>query len=371
MQLFTIGLHQLNLDGSEKLDGNGQAIPTYGPSDVAGLARVFTGWSWDCAAALDASCFFNGRPLSGTTNPDSQIKPMVAYAQYHSTEAKSFLGVTIPARSDAKADLKAALDTLFNHPNVGPFIGRQLIQRLVTSNPSPAYVAAVAKVFNDNGSGVRGDLRAVLKAILMNPEARVMSSTSGKLREPILRLSAYLRAFPATSDSGEYRVTATDDPGTGLGQTPMRSPSVFNFYRPGYVAPGSLSAQAGLVAPEFQIAHETTAAGYVNFMRQAVRTGVGLTGGTLNRRDIQLDHSAELALAGQPSQLVDLLDAKLMYGAMPAALKTEIAGAIGQIPIAALRTDGSNQASINNAKTYRVYIAELLTLASPEFQIQK
>jgi uncharacterized protein (DUF1800 family) len=376
MQLMSIGLHQLNIDGTEQLAA-GAPIDTYTQADIGGMAKVFTGWSWNCPDWPDNGCFFNGS-ASGNADPDRAFATMLGYPQYHSIEAKTFLGVTIPAQTkgDPDASLKTALDTLYNHPNVGPFIGRQLIQRLVTSNPSPQYVAAVASAFNDNGSGVRGDMKAVVKAVLMHPEARTVSATSGKLREPVLKLSALLRAFPYSSDTGLYRVGNTDNAGSQLGQTPMRSPSVFNFWRPGYVPPGTEAAKAGLEAPEMQLASETSAAGYVNFMRDNVGSGVGAYNGTVNgvvrnRRDLQPDFSAELALAAQSSDLADRIDDKLMYGSMPAALKAEIQGAVDKIAIPALNASGSNQSSIDSAKRTRVNTAILLALASPEFQVQK
>lgn len=364
MQLFSIGLVELNEDGSSK------GTDTYGPADIAGLAKVFTGWSWDCPDWPDNSCFFNGS-ANNNSKPDRAFLPMLGYAQYHSTDEKRFLGTVIAAQSQSAPDtsLRTALDTLAAHPNVGPFIGKQLIQRLVTSNPSPAYVAAVARRFADNGQGVRGDMKAVIKAILTHPEARSKSNTAGKVREPVLRLSAYLRAFPHASDSGRWRVGNTDNPASSLGQTPLRAPSVFNFYRPGYIAPGTASAAANLVAPELQIAHETSAAGYVNFMRDAVSGGVGATNTGFNRRDIQPDFSAELALADQPAALVDRVASKLTYGSAPAELKTEIVTAISAIAIPA--ATGSNQAQIDTARRNRVNAAVLLMLVSPEFQVQK
>jgi hypothetical protein len=212
--------------------------------------------------------------------------------------------------------------------------------------------------------------------VLMHPEARTMSDSSGKLREPVLKLSAFLRAFGFRSDTGNYRVGVTDNPGTQLGQTPLRSPTVFNFYRPGFVPPGTQAAAADLAVPEMQIAHETTVAGYVNYMRDNVAQGVGQFNGTvdgvpLNRRDLQADMSAEVALAEQPSALLERVDARLMYGTMPAALKSEIQGAIEKIAIPALNGTGSNQAQIDSARRTRVNAALLLTLASPEFQTQK
>ncbi|MBS0443009.1 MAG: DUF1800 family protein, partial [Proteobacteria bacterium] len=376
MQLFSIGLVELNDDGSVKQAG-GVPKETYGPADIAGLAKVFTGWSWACAD-LSNTCFGSGA-LGGVSDPERSTKPMVGYPQYHAMEEKSFLGTTIAAQgtADPNASLKTALDTLYNHANVGPFIGRQLIQRFVTSNPSPAYVAAVAGAFNNNGAGVRGDMKAVLKAVLLNPEARATSDRSGKIREPVLRLSALLRGFGYASDSGRYRVGNTDNAGSSLGQTAMRSPSVFNFYRPGYVAPGTQAAAAGLVAPEMALAQETTAAGYVNYVRDGISSGFGasatvtVNGVQVTRRDLQPSFSAELALADKPADLVQQVGDKLMQGGMPDALKTEIVTAVGAITIPALNSTGSNQAQIDTAKRTRVNAAVFLTMVSPEFQVQK
>jgi len=371
MQLFSIGLVELDADGTPRLQG-GQPRDTYGPADIAGLARVFTGFSWACPAAPANNCFFNGSS-GGVSDPDRTFKPMVAYPQFHSTDAKSFLGTTIAAQAtaDPQASLRAALDTLHRHPNVGPFIGRQLIQRLVTSNPSPGYVKAVADAFADNGAGVRGDMKAVVKAVLLHPEARATSNTAGKVREPVLRLSALLRAFGYRSDSGDYRIGNTDNPATSLGQTPLRAPSVFNFYRPGYVPPGTEAAAHALVVPEMQIVHETSAAGYVNVVRDAIASGVGATTNASgsSRRDLQPDFSAELALADQPGALIDRVDARLMYGAMPADLKADIQGAVEKIVIPA--PTANNAAQIATARRNRVNAAIFLAMVSPEFLIQK
>jgi uncharacterized protein (DUF1800 family) len=376
MQLFSIGLVELNDDGSARTSA-GRPMDTYTPADISGMARVFTGWSWACPNWPDNGCFFNGS-VSGSSDPDRTFKAMQGYPQYHSTEAKSFLGTTIPAQSqsDPTASLTTALDTLANHPNVGPFIGRQLIQRLVTSNPSPAYIRAVSLAFANNGRGARGDIKAVVKAVLMHPEARQVSDNSGKLREPVLKLAAYLRAFPHSSDTGNWRVGNTDNAATSLGQSPLRSPSVFNFYRPGYVAPGTAAASAGLVAPELQIAHETSVASWVNYMRDNVALGVGATNGTvggvaLNRRDIRPDFTAELALAGDPAALVDRVAERLTWGQAGAALKTEISTAVSSITVPALNAAGNNESAIDSARRNRVNAAILLVLAAPEYQVQK
>jgi uncharacterized protein (DUF1800 family) len=375
MQLFSVGLVELNEDGSARTGTGGAAIESYTPADITGLAKVFTGWSWACPDWPDNDCFSRGEN-NGLNDPDRAFKSMLGYPQYHSTEVKTFLGTTIAAQttSNPGESLRVALDRLAEHPNVGPFIGRQLIQRFTTSNPSPAYITAVARAFANNGSGVRGDMKAVLKAVLMHPEARVVSDSSGKVREPVLRLAAFMRAFPHRSDTGSFRVGNTDNPGTSLGQTPLRSPSVFNFYRPGYVAPGTQGAARNLVAPELQIASETTAAGYVNYMRDNIAQGVGSFNGTvngtvLNRRDLQGDYSAELALATDVPALVDRVTTRLTYGAAGAALRTEIVNAVSSITIPA--ATGSNQAAIDTARRNRVNAAILLTVAAPEFVVLK
>ena len=221
------------------------------------------------------------------------------------------------------ADVKIALDTLFNNPNVGPFIGKQLIQRLVTSNPSPAYVARVASKFNDNGSGVRGDMKAVWKAILLDSEARTASTSPsyGKVREPLLRLSNMLRAFDAKSSSGRYTgIGLTDDPANSLGQTPLYAPTVFNFFRPGYVPSGDAITAANLTVPELQITTDVSVAGYMNYVRGWTQLNAG--------RDIQHKYDSEIALAATPTALVEKMNLLLFSGTMPDALKTQIANAV-------------------------------------------
>ena len=365
MQLFSIGVVKLDEAGRAGTEA------TYTPADISGLARVFTGFSWTCPDWPDNSCFSRGT-ANNNTDADRWIKPMLGYPQYHSPEEKRFLTAAIAPQSPANPDasLKAALDALAAHPNVGPFIGRQLIQRLVTSNPSDAYVTAVSRAFADNGAGVRGDMKAVVKAVLMHPEARAVSDRSGKVREPVLRLAALLRAFDYKSESGSWRVGNTDNPASSLGQTVLRAPSVFNFWRPGYVAPGSKAAAAGLVAPELQGMHETTTAGYVNYMRDVVSGGIGPNGAS-GRRDIQPDFTPELALAERPAELVDRVLGRLGVGPPPAALKNEIVGAVTSIAVPALNATASNQRAVDNARRARVNTAVLLAVVSPEFQVQR
>jgi uncharacterized protein (DUF1800 family) len=292
-------------------------------------------------------------------------------ANRHSTSEVNFLGTKITGTTPAQDALHIALDRLFYHDNTGPFFARQMIQRLVTSNPTPAYVQRVATVFGNNGSGVRGDLKAVWTAILTDEEARAMPTAGdtlfGKMREPVLRFVQWARVAEVTSDNGEYEIGDLSDPDSMLGQSPLRSPSVFNFFRPGYAPPGVLLDGVQVVSPELQMTHEATAAGYVNYVRQGISFGFGPNGGApLNRLDIQPDYRAEMALADKPAVLMDQIDAKLMYGTMPAALKTEIANAIATISI----TD-SNPVRVENGKRVRVNAAVFLTMVSPEFLVQK
>jgi len=359
MQLFSIGLVELNQDGTPRLV-NGKPVETYTNADIAGLAKVFTGFSW---AGPDKS---DTRFYGGNADPNRDWMPMQGYPKFHSVTEKSFLGVTVPAQSsaDPAASLKIALDRLAAHPNVGPFIGRQLIQRLVTSNPSPAYVARVAAAFNNNGSGERGDMKAVIRAILLDPEARNDPADTelqaGRLREPVLRLANWMRSFGAASASGRFLLGNLDDPLFSIGQTPMRSPSVFNFYRPGYVPPNTAIAAAGLVAPEMQITAETSVVGYLNTMRGTVQNGIG------SNNDIKADYAAEIALADNPDALLDRVSLLLMAGRMPTSLRDPIKGAINSVAISA--TDATAAAT---ARRNRVYLAVFLTMASPEYLVQK
>lgn len=353
MQLFTIGLYELNQDGSLRKNEQGDPIETYGTGDVQGLARVMTGFSWN---GPDKSL---GRFQGWIPAPDRDIQLMQPYTEHHSTLEKKFLGTVIPASESAEpvADLQIALDALFNHPNVGPFIGKQLIQRLVSSNPSDAYVRRVANVFDDNSQGIRGDMQAVIRSIIMDPEARddamAQSDTAGRIREPILRFAHWMRSFNATSVSGRFKILSTDDPATSLGMTALRSPSVFNFYRPGYVPPGTPIAAAQLVSPEMQITHETSVAGYLNSMLASVTLGGGFD------FDIQSRFPLASTLAADPDALVAHMDLLLTHGTMSDTLKSRIVQAVTAIP--ADEDEGRQRARV----------ACYLTMASPEYLVQK
>jgi uncharacterized protein (DUF1800 family) len=346
MQLFTIGLVQLDPDGSVRLVG-GQPVPTYALADITGLARVFTGWDFDLQGQSGAV---------GTATPDFMRRPMVQIAGRHELGAKTFLGTTIPANTDGVQSLQIALDTIFGHANVAPFVSRQLIQRLVASNPSPAYVGRVAAVFNDDGSGVKGNLKAVVKAILLDDEARsasvAASASAGKLREPMLRFIGWARAWNATSASDAWQIGDTSSASTRLGQSPLRSPSVFNFFRPGYVPPNSAIASAALVAPEFQITNESTVVGAVNYLQRAV-SGVGVG-------DVAANYAPLLALADDAVALVAEINVVLAAGQLSAATQATISTAVATI---ASGTDPN--------RLKRIYASLTLVMAAPEFVVLK
>lgn len=368
MQLFTIGLFQLNNDGSRKLDANGQPLETYTNADVTNLARVFTGYGSDWTGNVRTpSVRFPNFQVDGmnpvlkpmTIDPTKWVWPQTD--SEHSMLEATFLGTTIPANTDGTVALKTALDALFNHANVGPFFARQMIQRLVTSNPSAAYVNRVANVFNNNGSGVRGDLRAVFKAILLDDEAMnaagLATPTFGKVREPMLRFVQWARTFGATSTSGNWRIGNLSDLSNGLGQSPLRSPSVFNFFRPGYVPANTAVATNSLVAPEFQLVNEVSTAGYVNFMTSAIGNGIGVG------NDVKAAYTSELAIAQDSMSLLNRICLLIAANQISEATKATIKTALDATTV--------TESSSATDKQRRVNLAILLVMASPDYLVQK
>jgi len=341
MQLFTIGLYKLNTDGSLQLNAQGQAIETYDNNDIQGLAKVFTGW--DLATGNDPS---------GSLVPLAyrQGLPMALTASLHSPEGKNFLGTSIPAGTSGADSLRIALDALFTHANTAPFIAKQLIQRLVTSNPSPDYIDRVAKAFINNGSGVRGDMKAVWAAVLMDTEARSTNTSNsfGKLREPMVRLVQWGRTFGVTNADGLWALGNTNSE-TTLNQMPLYAPSVFNFFRPGYTPPNTALLQAGLVAPELQITDEPAVVGYVNYMAGTVN----------NARVMKADYTTEKALAATPATLIDHLNLHLAAGAISVANRALITQAVTSIT-------ATTDAGLLN----RVYAAIVLVMSSTEYLVQ-
>ena len=341
MQLFTIGLNQLNADGTAKTS-NGKTVDTYTLQQITDLARVFTGWDFD----IDSS--------DTDGNDFTYMKrPMKHNASRFSTGAKKVLDVVIPDTADGPAAMKLALDTLAGHPNVGPFIGRQLIQRLVASNPSAAYVQRVAAVFDNNGKGERGDLRAVIRAVLLDTEARQPSTapSGGKLREPVQRLVQWARTVGLSSPGDLWAIGDTSNPASRLGQSPMRSGSVFNFFRPGYVPPNSQLGNNNVTAPEFQLCNESTVAGYLNFMQGLIGNGIG---------DMKPDYTADLALATDAPGLVRRQALLMTGGDMAESTITTIATAVATI-----------KAETDTGKLNRVKASWLMVLAAPDYQVQK
>lgn len=304
LQLFSIGLFELNTDGTQKLDANGRPIPTYNQDDIVALARAITGWQAETAPNIGK----DGYSLVFE-------KPMKAVENTHDTGEKTLLGATIQAGQTTAEDMASAMGIIFNHPNVGPFISKQLIQRLVTSNPRKSYVARVATVFNDDGTGKRGNLAAVAKAILLDEEARnghaainsQLAHYFGKVREPLLKASHVWRAFNANPMSYDFK-----DPEKDFLQGPMRSPTVFNFYFPDFT-PNETFAKAGLVAPEIQITTDSSITSAANKL-------FAITQGRYNA-SAEIDVSVPVGLIAEPDKLISYLDLILTSGAMPDGMR--------------------------------------------------
>jgi uncharacterized protein (DUF1800 family) len=383
MQLFSIGLFQLNIDGTEKVGSDGKKLESYTQDDVTHIARVFTGYDFDNADGKGTIPVIKDDGSLETykvDTRDSVRRRMLLDPKKHSTLAANFLGATVPAGAKGEDALKIALDTLFNHPNVGPFLGKQMIQRLVTSNPSPAYVARVASAFNNNGAGVRGDLKAVWTAIFLDDEARNLQNASdlnfGKLREPMLRFVQWGCSFGLSSTGGSWKMFGTSDAARDLGQSPLRSPSVFNFFRPGFVPPSTALATTMTPAPEFQLVNETTVGGYLNFMQDRIRGGIytgnpnvpHLTRDEKYTPTITANYAKELALVDDATALVNRLNLILCAGQLSAATQKTIVDALNSTP---LPPATAKPEDIQNAKLDRVSAAILLTMASSEYLVQK
>ncbi len=380
LQLFSIGLWQLNPDGTRMLDADGRPIPTYDQDVVENFARVFTGWNYADADEWD---YYPENPFFWRPMKPYQPQEWERLGGYHDRAAKRLLAYPdpdlppdqwtrerIPALKkgeDAQTDLDRALDNIFGHPNVGPFLARRLIQRLVTSNPSPAYVRRVAAAFDDNGRGERGDLFAVVKAILLDPEARRDPAKAppsfGKLREPIIRQAHLWRALDGRPDEGE--LVGDVYPEYNHGQAPLRAPSVFNFFRPDYAPPGEISRK-GLVAPEFQILTDT----YVTRDSNSVlyRLFSGYPGSPWKSdEDLVLHRMPELArLARKPKKLVDWLDRVFMARQMPDDMRGLLIQTLRKIPLDNDGLEGTHQKGM-----LRALVASYLVLSSPDYMVQK
>jgi uncharacterized protein (DUF1800 family) len=358
MQLFTIGLYQLHNDGTPQTSNN-QPIPTYDQSTIQDFAKIYTGWTYATKP---------GATLQ-KHNPTYYGGPMVAFEANHDTTSKTLLnGLVVPAGGTAESDLKAALDNIFSHPNVGPFIGKQLIQHLVTSNPSPEYVARVASVFNDNGHGVRGDLAATVRAILLDSEARAgdgnvltfnprrlegdafapfvrspsRSSSAledrGHLLEPVLYIPAILRGLGASvNDSNTLQSLAST-----LGQTLFNPPTVFNYFAPSYQIPGQYVSGQSLGGPEFQLDTPSAAVGRYNIANTIVFGSLGA--------GAVIDWTPFSSLGNNQMALTSLVADRFFHGNMPAAVNTELQHATGAIT-------GTTAAAAKSRAQAAVYLA--------------
>lgn len=388
LQLFSIGLFMLNVDGTPMLDANGKRMPTFNEDTVKGFAKALSGWTY---AGLDQSNpyrFYN----SGLYDPDRVINtarlcpawstPMAPWltdymsadssrklpGPAHDTSAKELLSYAgapysfLPAGQSPQADLENLIDNVFYHPNVGPFIGRQMIQRLVTSNPSPAYVARVASKFNDNGSGVRGDMKAVVRAVLLDNDARSLAVASapgfGKLTEPAIRFVQFHRAFSGHRLSGRYNNINLPPQ---LGQYPINAPSVFNFYHPDFAPAGPL-AQNKLVGPEFEITTASALASYASFTQYGMVRGY-YVGNPDPPSHIVVDQSRYLALTSSPAALIDELDLLLAAGGLNPVTKAQIAAAVAKV--------NTSSNSGWGVVEERLFMTLWLIINSPDYLVQK
>jgi uncharacterized protein (DUF1800 family) len=362
MQLFSIGLYELNLDGTRKLDGQGNFIPAYNNEDIAELAKVFTGFTW-----IDSPYFG-----SGARADTSYTRAMKIDNRYHEPGAKFLLnGDLVPNRNPVNgvADLEDAIDNLFYHPNVGPFLGFRLIQRLVKSNPSPAYVGRVASVFNDNGQGIRGDMKAIIRAILLDPEARDCALSedpiNGMLREPMVRYTHLARAFDAAAEnSTRYQNRMSEFYGSTQ-QRPLSSPSVFNFFQPEFQPIGPI-ADMDMFGPEFQISNSLTTIGYTNEVYkwtfdeelmeyQGIYPYESRPAGT--KVELNLDAEYQLVQQGKIEELLERFNLVLMHGKMTERTKGIIKDAVLEVP--------------SDLLEYKMYLALFLTMISPDYLIMR
>ncbi|MEM8524229.1 MAG: DUF1800 family protein [Bacteroidota bacterium] len=356
-QLFSIGLYELNQDGTQKLDGNGNPIPAYDNEDIAEFAKIFTGLSWGDS---DQFRYYGQVDTSYTI-------PMKMHNRNHEPGAKFLLnGQVVPNRNppDGMADVNDAIDNLFNHPNTGPFVARRLIQRLVKSNPTPEYIARIAAKFANNGSGIRGDMKAIIKAILLDPEARDCALkedvAGGMLREPIVRYTQVNRAFNASNAYSEF-YNKTNDFKANTEQRPLSSPSVFNFFQPDYQPIGAI-ADMGLFAPEFQITNSLSTVGYASeahiwtFDEKPMEYGA-VYGDYDQERQVRLDLEEELQLVneGKINELVERFNLILAHGQLSERTKEVIVNTVFEIP--------------DTQPKVRLHMALFLTLMSPDYLI--
>jgi uncharacterized protein (DUF1800 family) len=393
LQLFSIGTVMLNQDGSVQFNA-GKPVPSYTETTVQEFARALTGWTFAGQdQTLSYRWLYPDVPYPADTSKPGQAEkacvawssPMVPWkgakykssddkreitGQPHDSGAKTLLVYpgsagfkqSVPANQTPEQDLEDVIDNVFNHPNVGPFIAEQLIQRLVTSNPSGAYVSRVASVFNNNGAGVRGDMQAVVKAVLLDFEARLPAASQpnsyGKLREPVMRFTQLHRAFGAKMQNGYYNIYDLGS-SDSLGQSPLRAPSVFNFYHPDF-APSGVLSNAGLIGPEFEITNSATISGFMDFSKYGIIGGFGQYESDTGKW-LKPDYSAYIAQAPNPAQMVDTLNLVLLAGSMSSQFKAQL------VDVATKLTDSN----VTTQNTERFKTVLWLILNSPEYSIQK
>ncbi len=365
MQLFSIGLYELNNDGSRKVDGNGDFIPTYDNTDIQELAKVFTGlkggeWSADALTYVNP-----GAPVdfdAGIDNINREV-PMQMQESQHEPGPKTIIGdYTIPGGQTGMEDIQQAVSHLFNHPNVGPFIARRLIQQLIKSNPSPGYIDRVARSFNDNGSGIRGDMKAVVKAILLDQEARdcaeINNPTSGKLKEPIMRYTQFLHAIPGDVPDGYYWNNGYDYL-NDTRQLPLVAPSVFNFYLPDHQPVGDFVDQ-DLVAPEFQIHNSQSAIGYLNQAHKWTSWKALFWDWFESTPAAVTDLSSYYAMSEDPETLINHFNVLLVHGRLSEETRANIKNALTQIPMV-----------WDNSRELRTELCLYLIMISPDYVVIK
>ena len=369
MQLFSIGLVELRMDGTPVLNADGSPKEVYTNEDIQGLARVFTG--------LDLARDRNDRRAENAWWVDMEIQE-----NRHSDLEKTFLGRTIPAGTNARDSIDQALDIIFEHPNVAPFLSRQLIQRFTASSPDPSYVRRVASAFESGsftapdgtafGTGERGDLEATLAAVLLDSsqwtgDGTIRNTTDlGKVREPVLNFIHWARAFDVDPVTPENEWTLMFNMGNAAewgGQMPLASPSVFNFYRPGYVAPGTEAAEMDVTAPEFQLLTAGNRAGYVNLMSEYIWDDT--YGPDREAASLVPDYSDELELANDIDALADHLDVMLLGGEMSADTRDAITDVLGDV---AIRTDTAENTATD--ELLRVRLAVLIATTAPEYMVR-
>ena len=342
LQLFSNGLYLLNDDGTEKKGPDGKPIETYTQDEIKGFAKVFTGWTYPTRAGVAATTRLNGQNLAGTMEPRET---------YHDTGSKDLLGSVIaPANATTYADLTGALDNVFSYGNVPPFFSRFMIQKLVTGNPSPSYVQRVANVFKNNGSGIRGDLKAVVTAILTDIEARGAAKfepTYGHLTEPVLLVTGLARALSAKTD-GYYFYNSSN----GLGQTVFSAPTVFNYYAPDHVV-----SSINLNSPEFGIFNSTTALSRINFANSALYGTINISTALYGATGTQFDWTPFTSVAADSNALLDRVNEIMFAGKLSAATRATMKTAVDAV----VATDTMNRARM------AIYLA----VAAPEAQIAR